>query len=426
MSGTNNQSDDWLAGDSVDQSSVAPQGASADQPLATMLVAEDASAPRASGDDDWMNVGTSPPALGGDPDDAPYAPGGDGSDYVPGTDYPEGASPVGAGDDYPAQDEQPKKSKLKTILLLGGVGLLVIGGMGGAIAYKLSPKAPAGSAAVVPTDVPVPVPAATPTPKVASAVTMPAQPVPPAPPASSEAVQPIAPAVSETQPSPTQPQSPLSSSGIQTDAPTPITGVQPAQASQYPAPQDRRIETAAASMNEDVVKLNAKSEVLAKALVMTSEKAGEQQAELDDHGKRIAALEVAMEDMKDRLEKLEAAKQPPKKADKPPVKKAAPPAAKSPSDAKPSAAKPAAPSPRPAPTRADAAAKPADAGVSGFSVVATYPSTTQPGMQPQKAWVTNGERLVELQTGATLNGARVTKIEGTTVHTTRGVIRAAK
>lgn len=108
------------------------------------------------------------------------------------------------------------------------------------------------------------------------------------------------------------------------------------------------------------------------------------------------------------------------------MKKAAPPPAKSTSEAKPTAQKPAAPTPRPAPARADAAAKPADVGVSGFSVVATYPSTTQPGMQPQKAWVTNGERLVELQVGASLNGARVTKIEGTTVHTTRGVIRAAK
>ncbi|MDF8363299.1 MULTISPECIES: hypothetical protein [Achromobacter] len=415
MSGTNNQSDDWLAGDGVDQSAVAPQGANADQPLATMLVAEDASTPRAGADDDWMNMGSSA-APAGDPDDTPYAPTGDGSDYVPGTEYPEGASDVGAGDGYPAQDEKTKKSKLKTILLLGGVGLLVVGGMGGAIAYKLSPKAPAGSVAVVPMDVPAP--AATPTPKLP-----PAQPAPPAPPAPIEVAQPTPPAVREVQPSPAQPQGSLSTLVVPPDVPAPVSDVQPAAASQHTVPQDRVIETPAAPVNEDVVKLNAKSEVLAKALVLTSEKAGHQQAELDDHGKRIAALEVAVEGLTDRLAKLEATRQPPKQAAKPPVNKPAP-AAKSASEAKHAVPKPAAPTPRP--SRAEGAAKPADAGVSGFSVVATYPSTTQPGMQPQKAWVTNGERLVELQVGATLNGARVTKIEGTTVHTTRGVIRAAK
>jgi hypothetical protein len=426
MSGTNNQNDDWLAGDGVDQSALAPQGGNADQPLATMLVAEDASAPRAGADDDWMNLGTQAaqdvPAA--DLDRDPYQPNGDGSDFVPGTHYTDGASDVGAGEDYLAQDEKPKKSKLKTILLLGGVGLLVFGGMGGAIIYKMSPKKPAGSAMVVPTDVPAP--AATPTPKVPPSVPAPAKPVPPAAPEAIEEGQPTAPAVREVQPSPPQLQGSLSTSAVPPDVPAPVSAAQPAQSSQYPAPQDRSIETAAASVNEDLVKLNTKSEVLAKALVLTSEKAGQQQAELDDHGKRIAALEVAVVGLTDRLEKLEAAKQPSTQAAKPPVKKAAPPPAKSASDAKPTAPKPAAPVPRPAPARADAAAKPADTGVGGFSVVATYPSTTQPGMQPQKAWVTNGERLVELQIGATLNGARVTKIEGTTVHTTRGVIRAAK
>jgi hypothetical protein len=428
MSGTNNQNDDWLAGDGVDQSALAHPGGNSDQPLATMLVAEDASAPRVSGEDDWMNMGTqnAHAAPGADPDSGAYPPNGDGSDYLPGTDYPAGASNVGEGDDYPAQDEKPKKSKLKTILLLGGVGLLVFGGMGGAIVYKMSPKSPGGSAMVLPADVPAP--AVIPSPKVQPSVPVaaPAQPVPLATPSAIEETRPTVPAVGEVQPSPPQPQGALSTSAAPADVPVPVSGVQPAQSSQYPAPQDRPIDTAAASVNEDLVKLNAKSEVLAKALVMTSEKAGQQQAELDDHGKRIAALEVAVSGLADRLEKLEAAKQPPKQAAKPPVKKAAPPPAKSTSEAKPTAQKPAAPTPRPAPARADAAAKPADVGVSGFSVVATYPSTTQPGMQPQKAWVTNGERLVELQVGASLNGARVTKIEGTTVHTTRGVIRAAK
>ncbi|CUJ50548.1 Uncharacterised protein [Achromobacter sp. 2789STDY5608633] len=427
MSGTNNQNDDWLAGDGVDQSALAHPGGNSDQPLATMLVAEDASAPRVSGEDDWMNMGTqnAHAAPGADPDSGAYPPNGDGSDYLPGTDYPAGSN-VGEGDDYPAQDEKPKKSKLKTILLLGGVGLLVFGGMGGAIVYKMSPKSPGGSAMVLPADVPAP--AVIPSPKVQPSVPVaaPAQPVPLATPSAIEETRPTVPAVGEVQPSPSQPQGALSTSAAPADVPVPVSGVQPAQSSQYPAPQDRPIDTAAASVNEDLVKLNAKSEVLAKALVMTSEKAGQQQAELDDHGKRIAALEVAVSGLADRLEKLEAAKQPPKQAAKPPVKKAAPPPAKSTSEAKPTAQKPAAPTPRPAPARADAAAKPADVGVSGFSVVATYPSTTQPGMQPQKAWVTNGERLVELQVGASLNGARVTKIEGTTVHTTRGVIRAAK
>ncbi|MNU11379.1 hypothetical protein D3C72_2591780 [compost metagenome] len=64
--------------------------------------------------------------------------------------------------------------------------------------------------------------------------------------------------------------------------------------------------------------------------------------------------------------------------------------------------------------------------MSKFSVVATYPPTSKAGMSPERAWVTDGEKLVEVKVGSTVAGARITKIEGTTVYTSTGAIRAAK
>lgn len=65
-------------------------------------------------------------------------------------------------------------------------------------------------------------------------------------------------------------------------------------------------------------------------------------------------------------------------------------------------------------------------GLSAYAVVATYPSTTQPGMAPEKAWVTDGQRLIQLKVGSSIDGARVTKLEGTNVVTTRGTISAQR
>lgn len=53
-----------------------------------------------------------------------------------------------------------------------------------------------------------------------------------------------------------------------------------------------------------------------------------------------------------------------------------------------------------------------------FSVVATYPS----GSNPEKAWVTDGNKLHELRVGSRIGGATVTAIEGTTVKTSAGNI----
>lgn len=69
---------------------------------------------------------------------------------------------------------------------------------------------------------------------------------------------------------------------------------------------------------------------------------------------------------------------------------------------------------------------PHSAGVSAFKVVATYPVTQQPGMLPEKAWITDGESLVQVKVGSSVAGAQVTRIEGTTVFTTRGTITSQR
>lgn len=78
----------------------------------------------------------------------------------------------------------------------------------------------------------------------------------------------------------------------------------------------------------------------------------------------------------------------------------------------------------PAPAKVEAK-KAASTGVKNFVVVATYPSTTQPGMQPERAWVTDGQKLVEVKVGSVINGAKVTGISGTTVTTSAGSIKSA-
>jgi|GEM_PF-5661060 len=67
-------------------------------------------------------------------------------------------------------------------------------------------------------------------------------------------------------------------------------------------------------------------------------------------------------------------------------------------------------------------APPASSINTKFAVVATYPSTPNAGMAPERAWVTDGEKLVEVRVGSQIGGARVTKIVGTTVKTTAGDI----
>lgn len=72
------------------------------------------------------------------------------------------------------------------------------------------------------------------------------------------------------------------------------------------------------------------------------------------------------------------------------------------------------------------AAKPPASPIDGYRVVATYPATQTAGMPAQKAWVTNGQKLIEVVVGSSINGARVTGIQGVTVQTSAGTILAAK
>lgn len=64
--------------------------------------------------------------------------------------------------------------------------------------------------------------------------------------------------------------------------------------------------------------------------------------------------------------------------------------------------------------------------ISKYVVVATYPSTVQPGMPAERAWITDGKTLVEVRAGSTIQGVKVTGIQGTNVVTSAGTIPAAK
>lgn len=136
--------------------------------------------------------------------------------------------------------------------------------------------------------------------------------------------------------------------------------------------------------------------------------------ELEGQVKELTDFIQAMKDKQTRSSSKPAAKKP--AASKPAPK---PESAPKPVAAKPSSTKPV--------VSAQPVTKPqAPAGVRGFSVVATYPSTTSPGVKPEKAWITNGEQLVQVVVGSVVNGAKVTGIQGTTVYTSHGVIRSPK
>lgn len=76
-----------------------------------------------------------------------------------------------------------------------------------------------------------------------------------------------------------------------------------------------------------------------------------------------------------------------------------------------------------------AATKPSDTFTVAkrYSVVATYPSTTSGKMTAEKAWITDGNKLLQVVVGSKIEDrAKVTRIEGTTVYTSHGTIRATK
>jgi len=148
-------------------------------------------------------------------------------------------------------------------------------------------------------------------------------------------------------------------------------------------------------------------------------------AVLTRHDERLNSLEEAVKSLSSTLEELK--KPAPKPAPKPAAKTAA---AKDTAGNKAvaSSAKPKVTQtqPKAAAVKVSPAAQQAEINLGQYQVVATYPSTEKAGMQAQRAWVTNGEQLVELKVGATIQGARVIRIEHTTVHTTAGVIHPAR
>jgi len=148
-------------------------------------------------------------------------------------------------------------------------------------------------------------------------------------------------------------------------------------------------------------------------------------AVLTRHDERLNSLEEAVKALSSTIEELK--KPATKPASKPAVKTAT---AKDTAGNK-AVASSAKPKTTQTPAKAAAARsapapRQAETNLNQYQVVATYPSTEKAGMQAQRAWVTNGEQLVELKVGATIQGARVTRIEHTTVHTTAGIIHPAR
>lgn len=203
----------------------------------------------------------------------------------------------------------------------------------------------------------------------------------------------------------------------------------------------------------EISTLNEKSDLLAKSVVnieegvqrltnRTDEIADQNKAiasRADEHDKRLALLESFMEKTNEAVDKIKtAAISKPKPKTKPktrqiPVTKPAPSVAAKP-DVSPQPSiriketKVNAPQPK---VKVAANVTQQSAALSqqintdsitSYKVVGMYPSERM-GVAPQKAWVTNGENLIELMVGSTLSGAKVTKIASGTVHTNKGVIR---
>lgn len=169
----------------------------------------------------------------------------------------------------------------------------------------------------------------------------------------------------------------------------------------------------------EITTLNEKTDLLARGLVKiegeTKKVAEETQkvaAVTEDHAKRIEKLEALVKKGLTPTKPAPAAKPTakPRATPKPSVEEKA---------NTPTAPKPSIRVREISPTSVAAPSK--NNALSAYKVVGVYPSERM-GVAPQKAWVTNGESLIEVIVGSTLDGARVTKIANGTVHTNKGAI----
>ncbi len=352
-----------------------------------------------------------------------------------------------------------KKSKLKTYAMLGGIGVALASAVGGTMMYKQSKKnamnyePPAAITQmqvendVAPIQKPAPLqsapngsklPPATFDPKTGNPTQQPQ--IPSQVPQQTPQVQaPASLPVGQNNPSaqaaqPAQPVTqPVAQTTQQPDQQTAsAVNTAPEQVQQSVRGPQSTGEVTAGSIED----LSAKADKLAVYFVQLRdqtnnrmgayEKAiGELGKGLGQQGAKIAELEEAISEMRETVRKLSEkaglnkAKAEPKKEQKSEAKQEAKAAKQSEKSAEIKSEKPAEQKPA-------AEQKPRAGGLGGYRVVATYPSTTQSAMPAQKAWITNGEKLIEVVVGSTINGAKITGFEGTKVITTAGVIYPAK
>lgn len=299
-----------------------------------------------------------------------------------------------------ASSEPKKENKLKTYGILAGVAVVLAGVLGGG--YVLTKPNPSTSQRAMKQDMP---PAFDPQPAQQQAA--PSQPTPPA--------QPIQ---SIEQPS-YEPQLDLQSE----------QRIEPRTLDQVPTVAEPVQEVTPTVDLSQLVELGEKTDFLASALTDVKRQSDAYAPRIDEIEAKLATLNDRLQELMDRLDAVSQDLGPIKtkfdedKAKAEEAEKKAQERRQRASNKKP-AAKPATKSQTATPKAAPA--KPAPASVAGYSVVATYPSTTSAGMQPEKAWVTNGQRLLQVMVGSKVGSATVTRIEGTTVFTTQGEIRSPR
>lgn len=325
------------------------------------------------------------------------------------------------GDDDAAQEDKPKPNKLKLYALIAGIGTLLVGVIGGGL-YMNGTFGSRSAPAQEPRPQMAVVPAAD------QRAAQPSQRVAPedrlAPKAAPGNLDLDTPA--RIQERPIDRPADRSARSL-----TPVEGQDIASSMNTAEARDALSEQQQAMIDE----LSEKADMLAGAVTkfrseinasiepMAKDLTGAQTT-LGNHEERLNALEAKIKEINDAIDALNKSKPATKPAARPAAKPANKPAEKP-------AASPSKPS---SPQASGSAGQPAEkpaapssvGSLAGYSVVATYPSTTSKGVSPQKAWVTNGERLIQVTVGSTIEGAKVSRIEGTNVHTNRGIIRAPK
>ena len=356
-----------------------------------------------------------------------------------------------------------QKSKLKTYALVGGIGVVVVSLMGGAVMYKSSLAKNRGTPSqsipmdVVPVEAPIEPVVVKPQPKAkpqATAAERNMAPISAIAAVNSENTPKPVPYVRPDQAAqanpPAQPEQYVAiAQPSQLDQPGEVVEPVPppmfvkasdeATEQEQSTPSEEGDDSSSEISTKQFDDLQAKADMLAQVMLRSQDRvntrideaiaAQEKAAEaIEDHEKRITALEEAITDLREAIEGLTPKKKAVTKSKPAPKAKATVKESKKAEPSKGEDEKDYSPTPsirmKVEPIRAKAKSG-KSANVQGYSVVATYPSTN-PGVAPERAWVTNGEKLVEVTVGSSVSGARVTKIDGTNVHTSAGTIRVAR